>query len=203
MKKLLIIVMMLCVCSGMSAQVAGGRKNPYSQYTVPISNMPKGAVQFDELEGKSVYIQTTGTDGDVQIVWLANSRTGQLTKVCQTNPQAGVQWERMNQPTSNGVSVQLNQIAKAEKAYIAPGDGSKVIVEGCPDGRNIWTYVIDTKTHSAIQFPSTEGVAEINHDTGELTLGFYSYDDEGRYGYQKVFTTGGKFLRRLPGKDRY
>ena len=202
MKKLL-TVMMLCVFTGMSAQVAGGRRNPYSQYTVSISNMPKGAVQSDELEGKSVYIQTTGVDGDVQIVWLANSRTGKLTKVCQTNPQTAVQWERMNQPMSNGVSVKLSQIAKAEKAYIAPGDGSKVIVEGCPDARNVWTYVIDTKRHSAIQLPSTEGVADINHDTGLLTLGFYGYDDEGRYSYQKVFTVDGKFVRQLPGKSRY
>ena len=135
-------------------------------------------------------------------VWWADERTGTAKKICVTNPTAEAQWQRMNGKESDAVDVPITQIAAADKAMIAPGDVSKVIVEGCPDGRNIWTYIIDTNTNTAKQFPSTEGVVDTNWDKKEITLGFYGYDDEGRYSYKKVFSINGKFLRTTGGKER-
>lgn len=198
-------MMLIGAWASMSAQgnAQDTGMTPYSQYTLPIDRLPKTAVLAEELGSKSVYIQTETGEEDVQIVWLTDKEKQTVTKVCQTFPGTEPQWQRMSQPDADGVSVGLASIAVAEKAYIAPGDGSKVIVEGCPDGRNEWTYVVDTKNHTAIQLPSTEGVVDINHDTSEITLGFYGYDDDGRYSYLKVYDANGKFLRQLPGKERY
>jgi hypothetical protein len=102
----------------------------------------------------------------------------------------------------NALDVPITEILAADKALIAPGDVSKVIVEGCPDGRNIFTYVIDVEKHTAKQFPSTEGVMETNWEKKELTLSFYGYDDEGRYSYKQVFSIDGSFLRPTGAKER-
>ena len=92
--------------------------------------------------------------------------------------------------------------ASAEKAYIAPGDVSKVIVEGCPDGRNIWTYIIDPYKGTAKQLPSTEGIVTLEWEKKEIIAASYGYDDDGRYSVKKAYSLEGKFLRRVGDKER-
>ncbi len=128
-----------------------------------------------------------GEMDDVRSVWLANERSGTVIKVCVTNPMAEPQWNKMSGKDADGVSVALTQIAAADKAMIAPGDVSKVIVEGCPDGRNIWTYIIDPYYGTAIQLPSTEGVVSLDWEKKEIIAASYGYDDDGRYSVNKIF----------------
>ena len=103
---------------------------------------------------------------------------------------------------ADGVSVSLTQIAAADKAMIAPGDVSKVIAEGCPDGRNIWTYIIDPYYGTAIQLPSTEGMVSLDWEKKEIIAASYGYDDDGRYSVNKAYSLDGKFLRRVGEKER-
>ena len=175
---------------------------PYQQITIPIAQLPESAVLHEEWNGKAVYVDAESLDSDYQTVWLTDKKAGTATRVCYTNPTAEPQWEKMEGTTANGVEVPLHLIAIAKRAFIAPGDGSKVLVEGCPDGRNIWTYIVDTKNHTAIQLPTSEGVVKIDRDKNEITLSAYGYDTEGRYSFQKVFDSNGKFLRRIAGRDR-
>ena len=158
--------------------------------------------------GVTVYINVDkpasgeGEMDDVRSVWLANERSGTVIKVCVTNPMAEAQWSRMSGKTADGVSVPLTQIATADKAMIAPGDVSKVIVEGCPDGRNTWTYIIDPYHGTAIQLPSTEGVVSLDWEKKEIIAASYGYDDDGRYSVNKAYSLDGKFLRRVGEKER-
>ena len=158
--------------------------------------------------GVTVYINVDkpasgeGEMDDVRSVWLANERSGTVIKVCVTNPMAEPQWSKMSGKVADGVSVPLTQIAAAEKGMIAPGDVSKVIVEGCPDGRNIWTYIIDPYHGTAIQLPSTEGVVSLDWEKKEIIAASYGYDDDGRYSVNKAYSLDGKFLRRVGEKER-
>ena len=158
--------------------------------------------------GVTVYINVDkpasgeGEMDDVRSVWLADKREGTVIKVCVTNPMTEAQWSRMSGKTADGVSVPLTQIAAADKAMIAPGDVSKVIVEGCPDGRNIWTYIIDPYHGTAIQLPSTEGVVSLDWEKKEIIAASYGYDDDGRYSVNKAYSLDGKFLRRVGEKER-
>lgn len=102
----------------------------------------------------------------------------------------------------HAVDVPITQIASAEKAYIAPGDVSKVIVEGCPDGRNMWTYIIDPYKGTAKQLPSTEGVVTLEWEKKEIIASSYGYDDDGRYSVKKAYSLEGKFLRTVGNKER-
>ena len=194
---------------GTSTHAFTGSKDSVEVDLLDIEEMPKTAVRQQNAHFQyAVYINVDkpasgeGEMDDVRSVWLANERSGTVIKVCVTNPMAEPQWSKMSGKTADGVSVPLTQIATADKAMIAPGDVSKVIVEGCPDGRNIWTYIIDPYHGTAIQLPSTEGVVSLDWEKKEIIAASYGYDDEGRYSVNKAYSLDGKFLRSVGEKER-
>ena len=174
-----------------------------------IDEMPKTAIrQPNAFFNHAVYINVdrpSANEGEVEAicsVWLADEKAGTVIKVCVTNPMAELQWERMNGRDADAVDVPITQIAAADRAYLLPGDVSKVIVEGCPDNRNIWTYIIDPYSQTARQLPSTEGVVSLDWERKEIVAASYGYDDDGRYSVKKVYTVDGRFLRREGEKER-
>jgi hypothetical protein len=184
-----------------------GSKDSTEVDLLDIDEMPKTTVrQPDAHFQHAVYVnidKPASGEGEmdaVYSVWLADERAGTVIKVCITNPMAESQWQKMN--GKDAVDVPITQIASAEKAYIAPGNVSKVIVEGCPDGRNMWTYIIDPYKGTAKQLPSTEGVVTLEWEKKEIIAASYGYDDDGRYSIKKAYSLEGKFLRRVGNKER-
>lgn len=173
-----------------------------------ISEMPKKAERKDSHLQYALYVNVERPASDegamdaIYSVWLADERIGTVQKVCQTNPTAAPLWEKMQDKDPDAIDTDLQQIASAERAWIAPGDVSKVIVEGCPDGRNYWTYIIDTDAHTVKQLPSTEGVQNLDWEKKEMTVASYGYDGEGRYSFQRVYSIDGRFLRRTGEIER-
>ena len=221
MKKMIIVIAVVLVmvvfmgCKYVRGQILDGPgmerdSTDYAQEKqLGISEMPKTAVRQENAHFQyAVYVNVDkpasgeGEMDAVRSVWLADERTGTVIKVCVTNPMAEVQWSKMSSKEADGVSVALTQIAAADKAMIAPGDVSKVIVEGCPDGRNIWTYIIDPYQGTAIQLPSTEGVVSLDWEKKEIIAASYGYDDDGRYTVNNAYSLAGKFLRMVGGKER-
>ena len=221
MKKMIIVIAVVLVmvvfmgCKYVRGQILDGPGMERDSTDYPqekqlgISEMPKTAVRQENAHFQyAVYVNVDkpasgeGEMDAVRSVWLADERTGTVIKVCVTNPMAEVQWSKMSSKDADGVSVALTQIAAADKAMIAPGDVSKVIVEGCPDGRNIWTYIIDPYQGTAIQLPSTEGVVSLDWEKKEIVAASYGYDDDGRYSVNKAYSLDGKFLRMVGGKER-
>ncbi len=221
MKKMIIVIAVVLVmvvfmgCKYVRGQILDGPGMERDSTDYPqekqlgISEMPKTAVRQENAHLQyAVYVNVDkpasgeGEMDAVRSVWLADERTGTVIKVCVTNPMAEVQWSKMSSKEADGVSVALTQIAAADKAMIAPGDVSKVIVEGCPDGRNIWTYIIDPYQGTAIQLPSTEGVVSLDWEKKEIIAASYGYDDDGRYTVNNAYSLAGKFLRMVGGKER-
>ena len=221
MKKMIIVIAVVLVmvvfmgCKYVRGQILDGPGMERDSTDYPqekqlgISEMPKTAVRQENAHFQyAVYVNVDkpasgeGEMDAVRSVWLADERTGTVIKVCVTNPMAEVQWSKMSSKDADGVSVALTQIAAADKAMIAPGDVSKVIVEGCPDGRNIWTYIIDPYQGTAIQLPSTEGVVSLDWEKKEIIAASYGYDDDGRYTVNNAYSLDGKFLRMVGGKER-
>ena len=188
MKKMtIVIVVMLVMAVFMPTHAFTGSKDSVEVDLLDISEMPKTAVrQQDAHLQYAVYINVDkpasgeGEMDDVRSVWLANERSGTVIKVCVTNPKTEAQWNKMSGKDADGVSVALTQIAAADKAMIAPGDVSKVIAEGCPDGRNIWTYIIDPYYGTAIQLPSTEGVVSLDWEKKEIIAASWKVSSQGR-----------------------
>ena len=192
-----------------SKQASTGIKDSVEVELLDIGEMPKTAVrQQDSYFQYAVYINVDkpssveGDMEDVKSVWLADERVGTVIKVCVTNPNAAPQWEKMSDNDADAIRVPLTQIAAADKAMIAPGDVGRVIVEGCPDGRNIWTYIIAPYEGTAMQLPSSEGVVSLDWEKKEIVAASYGYDDDGRYSVSKAYSLDGKFLRMIGEKER-
>lgn len=170
--------------------------------------IPATAVCQDTHYDCAVYInqeRPSANEGEVPAVnsvWWKNLATGEVIFVCQTNPNAAAHWAEMQGREAAAVEVPVTDIIAADQAKIAPGNGRQLIIEGCPDGRNLWTYVFDLDTNIVRQLPSTEGVVGIDYDKGELILSAYGYDDDGRYSFLNAYTPAGQFLRCVADKVR-
>lgn len=176
---------------------------PYGEAEMDISKLPATAQEQDTHGQLKLYVNTEVEPDEDNLegtysVWLANQRTGKVRRILMTNPTAAGMWDEMKEK-NGGVEVEMHLIATAEKAMFASADGKKIIVEGCPDARNTWTYLIDLDTRKAMQIPGTEGVQEINIDKKEIitaSYGYYPAPDYGRYTYSCAYSLDGKFLRQ-------
>ena len=175
--------------------------SPYDEETLNISELPQTA-QLQAKQGNyELYVNVEQEPNEDEItgiysVWLADRGKNVVRRILLTNPTAAAVWEEMSEK-NGGVEVPMHLIAAAERAMFASKDCKKIVVEGCPDARNIWTYIIDLDTHTAMQLPGTEGVQDINLDKGEIILASYGYYHEGgRYTYQKAYSLDGKYLRQ-------
>ena len=96
----------------------------------------------------------------------------------------------------NGIKVAIDQIAAGDclNTLFIPWDAGKIFVEGCPDGRNVWSYVIDMSTKEAIQLPTNEGLVAIDPEKQEIHMSNYQYAPEGgRYSIERVYSIDGRF----------
>ena len=77
-----------------------------------------------------------------------------------------------------------------------PAHPRLLLVEGCPEARNVWTYIIDLEAKTARQFPSTEGILSFSASGDTLVLGAYRYHEEGgRYSVARTYTLEGQLVR--------
>ena len=166
-----------------------------------ISELPQTAKLQSKQGDYELYVNVEQAPNEDDItgvysVWLADRSKNIVRRIVLTNPSAAPVWEEMS-AKNGGVVVPMHEIAAAERAMFASKDCKRIVVEGCPDARNIWTYIIDLDTRTVMQLPGTEGVQDINQDKGEIILASYGYYEEGgRYKYQKAYSLDGKFLRQ-------
>lgn len=176
---------------------------PYAEQEYDLSELPASAEEQDRVFQHVLYVNIEKEPSEeepegIYTVWVADERWDKLRKVLTTNPTAVAPWDQMSGKKANGVEVPMHLIAVASSAQYASEDLSKIVVEGCPDGRNIWTYIIDLNKRKAIQLPSTEGVQEIDMEKGEIIAASYGYYPEGgRYTVNKAYSLEGKFLRQV------
>jgi len=167
-------------------------------YEEPHRMLPEGVVKADEMAGCAVYtmtIQEASEDdpADIKSLWLYDLKTGAADSLFTTNPHAELRWADMN---GHPVEVALTQIAAADKVCFVPDHPQLLLVEGCPEARNVWTYIIDLEAKTARQFPSTEGLLSFSASGDTLVLGAYRYHEEGgRYSVARTYTLDGQFIK--------
>jgi len=169
--------------------------------------LPNTAIRKDEKADWELYVNLDiKAYDDVPnqwSVWLVNKQTGSTQCLLHTNNDAAPKWEEMKD--GNAIVVAPEDIAAGDcdVALLVPGDPYKVYVEGCPDGRNVWSYLYDTQTRSILQFPASEGLIDLDWRNDRISLGAYRYYPEGgRYSVKKVFTLGGKFIKEEKIEDK-
>ena len=158
--------------------------------------LPDDAELKDEVEYSELYVNVdgVGSENGQWSVWLRDKNTGLVTYLFATNNTAQPRWDQMQD--GNGIAVPMDEIAAGNcyNTLFIPWDADKIFVEGCPDGRNVWSYIIDTITKEAIQLPTNEGLIAIDPGKQEIHMSNYLYHpDGGRYSVERVYTIDGRF----------
>ncbi len=168
------------------------------------NSLPSTAQLADDNGFQQVYLNydvagNEDDEPDIVSVWIVNKQQQTATRLLVTNPAAQSVWDRMQD--RNAVSIPLTQIAAAYKARFVPGE-NKVIVEGVPDARNVWSYLIDLNTKKASQLSSNSGlVGFCGEDETYIVMQSYRYNPDpevgGRFPILQLFTTNGRFVKEL------
>lgn len=160
--------------------------------------LPNTAVQKDENAEVILYtnldIAPTDDSNSQASVWLKYKKSGKVRFLFNTNNDAKLRWEEMKD--GNGITVPIEDIAAGEcdNCRLIPWDKDKIFVEGCPDSRNIWSYIYDIRSQRAIQLPSTEGLLDIDTASHLFNMSLYRYHPEGgRYSVKRSYTIDGKY----------
>ncbi|MBQ8948178.1 MAG: hypothetical protein IJ059_00110 [Prevotella sp.] len=160
--------------------------------------LPNTAVQKDENAEVILYanldIAPTEDSNSQTSVWLKYKKSGKVRFLFNTNNDAKPRWEEMKD--GNGITVPIEDIAAGEcdNCRLIPWNRDKILVEGCPDSRNIWSYIYDIRNQNAIQLPSTEGLLDIDVAGHLFNMSLYRYHPEGgRYSVKRSYTIDGKY----------
>lgn len=158
--------------------------------------LPEEAELKDEDNDRELYVNVdgVGSENGQYSLWLRDKNTGLVTYLFATENTAAPRWSQMQD--GNGIKVSIDEIAagNCNTALFIPWDADKIFVEGCPDERNIWSYIIDIKTKEAIQLPTNEGMLRIDTGTETIHMSNYQYHPEGgRYSVERVYITDGQF----------
>ena len=176
--------------------------NNWSDVAMPegiLQTLPKTAILCD-IKGsfelyKNLDIECCDEHPNQWSLWLRDKETGKVIFLIQTNNDAEPRWEEMTDV--NALEVPLEQIAAGDcdQAFLIPNAPGKVFVEGCPDGRNIWSYIYNFNMQRIIQLPTNEGFVDFDIQNNYIRLSHYRYYPEGgRYSVIKTFTYSGRFI---------
>ena len=177
-------------------------KEDWSDASMPegiLQTLPKTAILCD-IKGsfelyKNLDIESCDEHPNQWSLWLRDKETGKVIFLIQTNNDAEPRWEEMTD--ANALEVPLEQIAAGDcdQVFLIPNAPGKVFVEGCPDGRNIWSYIYDIYMQRIIQLPTNEGFVDFDIQNNYIRLSHYRYYPEGgRYSVIKTFTYSGRFI---------
>ncbi len=158
--------------------------------------LPDDAELKDEDGDRELYVNVdgVGSENGQWSVWLRDKNTGIVTYLFATENTAEPRWDQMQD--GNGIKVPIDLIAAGNcyNTLFIPWDADKIFVEGCPDERNVWSYIIDMNTKEAIQLPTNEGLIAIDPGKQEIHMSHYLYHpDGGRYSVERVYTIDGRY----------
>ena len=158
--------------------------------------LPDDAELKDEDDGRELYVNLdgVGSENGQWSVWLRDKNTGFVTYLFATENTAAPLWDQMRD--GNGIKTSIDLIAAGNcfTTLFIPWDADKIFVEGCPDNRNVWSYIIDMNTKEVIQLPTNEGLVALDPGKREIHMSHYLYDMEGgRYSVERVYTIDGRF----------
>lgn len=102
--------------------------------------------------------------------------------------------------------VEYKDSATYEDGYIQAVDyvyvltPTKLLLDGCPDCRNIYSYILDLETYSAIHIEAYSGFNGIVMQNDEMCLEFFSSDYSSGYRQEciELYDLSGNLLSREP-----
>lgn len=128
-------------------------------------------------------------------VYKINKETGNKSKILTTNDPYS--YKNFDMQAKRFVEVCIDSIPFVSTASIIELNPLKVILEGCPDSRNEYSFLVDVDKNRAYYVPAVSGYLGPLEE-GLLVFRSYAYntgvDAAGRHTILKIFNLEGKFL---------
>lgn len=195
-----VVLFLACMCViGYSACRATDRDNGMETEgkRAHRPGMPMSAEFADENRHYEFYVneeEPPRDDFDVAIrsLWLYDKGTGKSSRLFTTVRPEYFCWYKVD--GDRGDEYPIDSITALNK--VIPYDEDKLIVQGCPDARNDFTYIIHIPERKAILLPCNNGFSGFTYEEGMIICQSYRYvsDPEiaGRYTYLQVFDWDGR-----------
>lgn len=134
-------------------------------------------------------------DVAVSALWLKDRKSGELTKLFQTVKPEEFYWYKADDKTL--WDAPIDSITAVSDVYIINESPLQLVVEGVPDCRNVFSYLIDVPTRQAWNIPSNGGFAGLSNEESYMIFQSYRYrKGGGRYTLLQIFDPfSRKFLK--------
>lgn len=150
--------------------------------------------------GKAFYLRLDAPPGDDDFIgqytlYVKHTPNDSLTPLFQTSPyeKGGTKLKIKK----NGKYVDEGIEAVEE---VVPLSKSKILISGCPDARNIYSYIYDLTTGKAVFLDVYSGYVKTIEENGRplIVMATYAYDFDGggRYGIYVYFDMDGNRIRK-------
>lgn len=134
-----------------------------------------------------------GKEYDESTIWIRDKHTKKEEKLLTTVEPKDPYWYVAD--CDEFVEVSIDSIYVADLIHIINDNPLQIIVEGCPDYRNIYSYFIDVSTRKTWYVPANSGYLGSTYEEGYMIFLSYRYvsdpDIAGRYTFIQVFNENG------------
>ena len=157
-----------------------------------------------EGHGKAFYLRLDAPPGDDDLVgqytlYVKDMPDGSLTPLFQTSP---FQKQGTKLKIKKGDKYVEEGIEAIEEIIFL--SESKILISGCPDARNIYSYIYDLTTGNVVFLDVYSGYVKTIEENGRplIVMATYAYhSDGGRYGIYVYFDMDGNKIRQENAPD--
>lgn len=181
------------LCIVVLALIVSCQHNPYP-------GIPKDSSLLDEAYGIKVFlsIDDTTCKPNKVTLWSYDEKTQEAKRIVSTIGEDVAVWCKSDTIKSIWPKDSISSIYSA-KIISWPDAPLRIVVDGCPDQRNVWTYIISEKSDSAILLSTNAGLLGYTPEEDLIIAQSYDYYGfGGRYNVLKVFDSEGNLKQSLP-----
>lgn len=164
------------------------------------TDIPKSAFVTAENENVAVFLNHEDDNEIPQVsLWLRYKETNNEKRLLITHPHARRDWRTY----TGSVRIPVDSIATISRVTIISygKEPVKLLVEGCPDYRNVESFIVSENCKDAICLPTANGLLGITEEESLLIMESYEYYEEGgRYSKIDAFTRDGNLISSMSPK---
>ena len=172
----------------------------------PYPGVPKDSVLQDEAYGVKIFLHVDDSTCRPRkvSVWSYDQESKEAKRIVSSTGEDIAVWCKSDTVKSYWPKDSIASIYQA-KIISWPDKPLRIVVDGCPDRRNVWSYIVAEDLDEAILLPTNAGF--LGHALEEDLLiaqsyEYYDYETGGRYNVIKVFNNQGDLLTTIPINQR-
>ncbi len=160
------------------------------------AQLPDGAINIASALSYELYVVGDDAPG-ARSLWIQYNATKEVKCLLQTS-QEPLDFSEYAFNQEDGKVMPANAICSISNAFVYPGANCYVVLEGCPDSRNIYTFIYDVRNGHTIHLPTNNGfIGFTNEDTDLLSESYDYYPQGGRYSVVDAYDINGKHLSTM------